>query len=157
MDDGKVSLEVPQDWGPPQTDPTKRNYIVATPSSRVSDLEIQGDTAIATITRLAEGGVITFTYGSGTGGDNNGVVVQDNIAVARFTVSSDGDGDDTFELVTAEDNFEDLTASEQARNEKKLRKLYSEVGHGVLQISVVSATGRYGSCISRSPKGPRCC
>ena len=151
MDGGKVSLEVPQGWGTPQTDPTKRNYIAATPSSRVSDLEVQGDTVIASITKLGPGQDITFTYGRGTGGDNNGVVVQDNIAVAKFYVSSDGDGDEIFELVKAEDKFADLSASDKARNEKRLRKLYVDVegdgttdGDGVLQISVVSATGGTG-------------
>ena len=52
MDEGKVSLEVPQGWGTPQTDPTKPNYIVATPSSHVSGIEVQGSTVIATISRL---------------------------------------------------------------------------------------------------------
>ena len=144
MDGGKVSLEVPAGWGTPQTDPTKQNYIVATPNSYVSGLEVQGDTAIATISRLGPSNSIYFTYGGGTGGDNNGVVVQDNIIVAKFTVSSDGDGDDLFELVQAENKFEDLSASDKARNEKMLRKLYSEAGHGVLQIDVVSATGGTG-------------
>ena len=148
MDGGKVSLEVPQGWGTPQTDPTKQNYIVATPSSRVSGLEIQGDTAIATISRLGPGDSIFFTYGGGTGGDNNGVVVQDNIAVTKFTVSSDGDGDDLFELVEAEAIFDDLSASDKARNPKRLRKLFTYAenlnGDGVLQIDVVSATGGTG-------------
>ena len=61
-------------------------------------IEVQGDTVIASITTLGPDQVITFTYGRGTAGDNNGVVVQDNIAVAKFYVSSDGDGDEIFEL-----------------------------------------------------------
>ena len=72
------------------------------------------------------------------------MVVQDNIAIAKFYVSSDGNGDDVADLVVAENDFEDLSASDKARNEKMLRELYSEVGHGVLQISVVSATGGTG-------------
>ena len=92
----------------------------------------------------------TLTYGRGTGtqGDNNGVVVQDNIAVAKFTVSSDGDGDETFELVKAEVIFKDLSASDKARNPKRLRKLFTYAdnlnGDGVLRIDVVSATGGTG-------------
>ena len=148
MDKGKVSLEVPSGWGTPQTDPTKLNYIVVTPSSRVSDLGIQGNTAIATITKLGSGDSLYFGYGGGTGGDNNGVVVQDNIAVAQFYISSDGEGDDIFELVEAEAIFDDLSASDQARNPKRLRKLFTSAenlnGDGVLRIDVVSATGGTG-------------
>ena len=135
-------------WGTPQTDPTKRNYIVATPSSDVSGIEVQGDTVIASITTLGPGEAITFTYGRGTAGDNNGVVVQDNIAVAEFYISSDGDGDDVAELVKTEDIFADLSASDKARNPKRLRKLFTRAddlnGYGVLRIDVVSATGGTG-------------
>ena len=139
MNGGKVVLEIPSGWGPMQEDPTQRNYVTVRGS--VSELDVGSSQAIATIRTLSRGGSIRFIYGGGTSSSNNGVEVQDNIGTAKFTIRSDGDGNDVFEPVTSDVKHE---GREKIRNPKKLGKVYADAP-GILQIEVAGAldgTGR---------------
>ena len=140
MDGGKVSLEIPPGWGSMQEDPTKRNYVTVT-GSAVSALDVGSNRAIATVRSLGKGGSFRFIYGGGTSSSNNGVEVQDDIGIAQFTVKSDGDGDDVFDLVTSDLKYED---KEKIRNPKKLGKTYADAP-GVLQIDVTGASDGSGT------------
>ena len=138
MDDGKVSLEIPEGWGAMQDDPTKLNYIEAEDSAgREIPVDIMGNgtIAIAKLNKFAKGNTFTFTYGGGTAGDENGVEVQDAVETVDFTIKSDGDGDDVFAFITSKLEHKDR---EKALNPDKTGKIYKDAP-GKLKVKVTSA------------------
>ena len=140
MNGGKVSLEIPPDWGLMQDDPQRRNY-VTTQGSAVSSLEVRGISAVATLRTLSRGGSFRFIYGGGTAGANNGVEVQDNPGTAAFTIKSDGDGDGVYTAIQSDVKHE---GAEKTRNPKKLGKIYADAP-GILQIEVSGASDGTGT------------
>ena len=148
MDGGQVSLEMPSGWGSLQEDPTVRNY-VTTRGSGVSALDISGSRVIATLGQFAKGDSFRFVIGGGTGGDNNGVEVQESVETTAFSIRSDGDGDNVFAPIQSELEHK---GREQLRNPKALGKIYKSsaneditVGAGVLRIEVTSALDGTGT------------
>ena len=142
MNGGKVSLEIPSgEWGLMQDDPTKRNYVTVRGSSGVSLESVNGTSTVATIRTLAKGGSFHFIYGGGTTGSNNGVEVQNDTGTAAFTISSDGDGDGVFALITSDVKHE---GREKTRNPKKLGRIYADAP-GKLQIEVSGAADGTGT------------
>ena len=154
MDGGKVSLEIPDDWGPMQADSTKRNHISTrpVPGSAVIDkldVEANGSRAVATIKKLGPGQSFSFIYGGGIAPTNNGVEVQDTVEVASFTIKSDGDGDDVFAVV--ESDLEH-TGREAIINPKELGKIFKDAP-GMVQIAVTSAQDGTGSVVVTDKDG----
>ena len=148
MDGGQVSLEMPAGWGSLQEDPTLRNY-VTTRGLGVSALDISGNRVIATLGQFAKGDSFRFIIGGGTGGDNNGIEVQDSVGTTAFGIRSDGDGDNVFAPITSELEHK---GREQLRNPKALGKIYKisanediTVGAGVLRIEAISALDGTGT------------
>ena len=140
MNGGRVNLEIPSDWGTLQTDPTRRNYVTVR-GSAVSSLDVRSLSAEATIRTLGKGGSFRFVLGGGTSSANNGVEVQDNIGIAKFKITSDGDGDGVFDLVESDLKYE---GNEKTRNPKKLGKIYAGAP-GILQIEVGGALDGTGT------------
>ena len=137
MDGGNVSLEIPAGWGDVQSkDPTQRNYVSVRGDGVTGEPNTDGGRrVIAAIDKLAKGGSFRFILGSGTGGDNNGMEVQDTVGFADFIIKSDGDGDTVYAAVASKLEFKDR---EKIRNPDKTGKIYKDAA-GVLKIKVTSA------------------
>ena len=137
MDGGNVDLAIPAGWGDIQSsDPTQRNYVSVRGDGVTGEPNTDGGRlARASIDKLAKGQSFRFIIGSGTGGANNGVEVQDTVGFADFTITSDGDGDGVHALITSTLEFKDR---EKIRNPDKTGKIYKDAA-GILRIKVTSA------------------
>ena len=137
MDGGNVSLEIPAGWGDVQsTDPTQRNYVSVRGDGITSEPNTDGGRRIiAALGKLAAGDSFRFIIGSGTGGANNGVEVQDTVGFADFTIKSDGDGDTVYAAIASTLEFKDR---EKIRNPDKTGKIYKDAA-GILKTKVTSA------------------
>ena len=137
MDGGNVSLEIPAGWGDVQSkDPTQRNYVSVRGDGITGEPNTDGGRRIiASLDKLAAGGSFRFIIGSGTGGANNGVEVQDTVGFADFTIKSDGDGDTVYAAIASTLEFKDR---EKIRNPDKTGKIYKDAA-GILKTKVTSA------------------
>ena len=97
MDNGSVTLKIPDGWGHLQTDPEKRNYIEAEVNgSSVSrdNLSVRSTEVTVFLQTFGKNSTLLFTYGGGTGA-KTGFDAQHNAATASFMIESDADGDGT--------------------------------------------------------------
>ena len=102
--------------------------------------------AIARIATFGKDDKIRFTIGggSGTAGTHNGVLVQDTVGPAYFTVKSDGEGDDVFEPLSGTVAYDD---TQMRRNPHKVGRLYEGDTEGKLKVRVTSATDGGGKAM----------
>ena len=144
MDGGKVSLEIPGGWGAMQRNPSKLNYISVTGNSNVSLEEpvvgSSSNTAVASITKLAQGKTFTFVYGGGTNPANNGVEVPARIGKYNFIIRSDADNDTVYKAITT---IKALEGDDKVLNPDKLGAVF-DGAPGVLKVEVAATAADDG-------------
>ena len=84
MDGGRVTLQMPENWGDLQNSDTKAdNYVEATPSSVVDSLHTDDDTVTVNLATLGKSSRLTIKL-------KNVIVQPSTLGVAEFTIKSAG-------------------------------------------------------------------